>query len=55
MGRWRFGSLPLAFIDSIAKRASFRRKDKDWLARNQDIVSEWGHMSITCCFNKLAL
>jgi hypothetical protein len=38
-----------------AKRASFRRKGKDWLARNQDIVSEWGHMSITCCFNKLAL
>ena len=23
-----------------------RRKSKDWLARNQNNVSEWGHMSI---------
>ena len=29
-----------------AKRTSIRRKSKDWLARNQDNVSEWGDMSI---------
>ena len=26
--------------------AAFRRKRKDWLARNQDNVSKWGDMSI---------
>ena len=29
-----------------AKHAVLRRKSKDWLARNQDNVSEWGDMSI---------
>ena len=29
-----------------AKHAAFRRKRKDWLARNQDSVSKWGDMSI---------
>ena len=29
-----------------AKYPTLRRKNKDWLARNQDIVSEWGNMSI---------
>ena len=29
-----------------AKYAALRRKRKDWLARNQDNVSEWGDMSI---------
>jgi hypothetical protein len=29
-----------------AKHAALRRKNKDWLARNQDNVSEWGDMSI---------
>ena len=29
-----------------AKHAAFRRKSKDWLARNQDNVSKWGDMSI---------
>jgi len=29
-----------------AKRASLRRKKKDWLARNQDNVSKWGDMFI---------
>ena len=27
------------------KHAAFRRKSKDWLARNQDNVSKWGDMS----------
>ena len=27
------------------KHAALRRKSKDWLARTQDIVSEWGDMS----------
>jgi hypothetical protein len=29
-----------------AKHAALGRKSKDWLARNQDYVSEWGNMSI---------
>jgi hypothetical protein len=29
-----------------AKHAALRRKNKDWLARNQDNVSEWSDMSI---------
>ena len=28
-----------------AKQAELRRKSKDWLARNQDNVSEWSAMS----------
>jgi len=28
------------------KHPALRRKSKDWLARNQDNVSEWGGMSI---------
>ena len=27
------------------KNAELRKKSKDWLARNQDNVSEWGDMS----------
>ena len=29
-----------------AKHAALRRKSKDWLARNQNNVSEWGDISI---------
>ena len=29
-----------------AMYAALRKKSKDWLARNQDDVSEWGDMSI---------
>ena len=29
-----------------AKHALLRRKSRDWLARNEDNVSEWGDMSI---------
>ena len=28
------------------KHAELKRKNKDWFARNQDNVSEWGNMSI---------
>ena len=28
------------------KHALLRRKSKEWLARNQDNMSEWGNMSI---------
>ena len=28
-----------------AKHAALRRKNKDWLARNQNNVSEWSEMS----------
>jgi hypothetical protein len=30
----------------FAKHAALRRKSKDWLARNQNNVSEWGDMSM---------
>ena len=29
-----------------AKHTALRKKSKDWLARNQDNVPEWGYMSI---------
>ena len=38
------------------KHAALRRKSKDWLARNQDNVSEWGDMSISgLLFQELVL
>jgi hypothetical protein len=36
-----------------AKQAVLRRKSKDWLAWNQDIVSEWGDMSSRGLFFQL--
>ena len=39
-----------------SKHASLKRKSKDWMARNQDNVSEWSDMSIRdCCFSEIAL
>ena len=39
-----------------AKHASLRRKSKDWLARNQNNVSEWSNMSAHgLLFSELAL
>jgi hypothetical protein len=35
-----------------AKHTSLRRKSRDWLAWNQDNVSEY--LSVDCCFSKLA-
>ena len=38
------------------KHAAKRRKSKDWMARDQDNVSEWGYVSIHGLFvNELAL
>jgi hypothetical protein len=37
--------MKLVFVASPLTPA-LRRKNKDWLARNQDNVSEWGDMSI---------
>ena len=37
-------TIKLVFVAS-PPHASLRRKSKDWLARNQDNVSEWGDMS----------
>ena len=38
------------------KHAALRRKSKNWLAWNQDDMSEWGDMSIRRgCFSELAL
>jgi hypothetical protein len=30
----------------FVEHAALRKKSKNWLARNQDNVSEWGDMSI---------
>jgi uncharacterized protein YaaR (DUF327 family) len=39
-----------------AKHAALRRMSKDWLARIQDNVSEWGtRLSKDCCFSDQAL
>jgi hypothetical protein len=40
-----------------AKHTALRRKDEDWLAQNQDNVSEWGDicLSVDCCFIELEL
>jgi hypothetical protein len=37
-----------------AKHAALRRKSKDWLARNQNNVSEWSDMSIRGLLFQLA-
>jgi hypothetical protein len=37
-------AIKLVFVAS--PHAALRRKSKDWLAWNQDNVSEWGDMSI---------
>ena len=39
-----------------AKYAALRRKSKDWLAQNQDNLSEWATcLYADCCFSELAL
>ena len=35
----------IGFCCFSAKHAALRRKSKDWLARNQNNVSEWSDMS----------
>ena len=40
----------------FAKHTALRRKSKDWLARNQDNVSEWATcLFVNCCFSEIAL
>ena len=39
----------------FAKHAALRRKNKDWLARNQNNVSEWSDMSISTKWNSSSL
>ena len=36
----------IGFCCLSVKHGALRRKRKNWLARNRDIVSEWGNMSI---------
>ena len=39
-----------------AEHAALVRKSKDWLARNQHNMSEWGNMSISdCCFSNIKI
>ena len=33
----------------LLKHVALRRKINEWLARNQDNVSEWGYISIPGC------
>jgi hypothetical protein len=41
---------------SSSSHESLRRKSNDWLARNEDNVSEWDDISIAdCCFCELVL
>ena len=39
-------TIKLVFVASPLNTLMLRRKSKDWLARNQDNVSEWGNTSI---------
>ena len=39
-------SYKIVFCCFSAKYSTLRRRSKDWLARNQDNVSEWGNMCI---------
>ena len=39
----------------FAKHAALKRKSKDWLARNQNNVSEWSDMSISTKWNSSSL
>jgi hypothetical protein len=44
----------LVFVAYDAMHADLRRKSKDWLARNQDNVSEWSNMYIRGLLFQLA-
>jgi hypothetical protein len=44
----------LVFVAYNAKHAELRRKSKNWLARDQDNVSEWGDMYIRGLLFQLA-
>ena len=37
----------IVFCRFSAKHAALMKKSKDWLARNEDNVSDWGDMSIS--------
>ena len=37
-----------------SEHPALMKKSKDWLARNQNNVSEWGGMT-DCCFSEIAL
>ena len=39
----------------FAKHTALKRKSKDWLARNQNNVSEWSDMSISTKWNSSSL
>ena len=56
-GRIKSNTIKLVFVVSpLYKSTALRRKSKDWLARNQNNVSEWSDMSTRdCCFRELAL
>ena len=39
-------TIKLVFVAFLLQHAALKRKNKDWLALNQDNVSEWGDMSV---------
>ena len=46
LGQTKDYKIGICCFFAILKHAALRSKSKDWLARNQDNVSEWGDMSI---------
>ena len=49
--------MKLVFVVPLpCTKEALSRKSNDWLAGNQDNVSEWDDMSIAdCCFSELVL
>ena len=45
-GQIKLKTIMIGICCFSAKHAALRRKSKNWLARNQDNVSEWGDISI---------
>jgi hypothetical protein len=43
--------LKIGFCCFSAKHTSLRRKSKDWLARNQDNVSEWWWIVVSVSYH----
>jgi len=55
-GRVKLKDYKIGICCFSVKHTALRSKNKDWLVRNQDNVSEWSDMSTAdCCFSELAL
>jgi len=55
-GRVKPKTITLVFVASPLQHSALRKRSKEWLAWNQDNVSEWATcLSVDCCFSELAL